>query len=485
MSKIHKALALSISSRYIGRVINLISIALIARLLTPAELGVFAIAATVILIAGEFKSFGAGSYLIREKVLDSSVIKNALGLSILISWGVGLLLVFSSSFIADYYEMEDLAKLFQILSITFFLSPFISIGKSLMSRDFQFGKIFIVETSSQVAQFATVIILILAGYSYFSLAWSMVVCFSVELAAVILLRTTDFEIIPRFNNIKQLAKFGVYVTIASVFRKVSENFPDLIIGKVGNPSEVAFFSRGAGFLNFLTVTIESGVRPVISPFLAEKKRLGQDQGEAYLLASKLLGVTIIPALAVAGYVSGPVIELFFGDQWNRSADLVTILSFWAIIRSFYILSPAFFVMAGHEKILFWKDFFILVVTGFIIYTLYPLGLESIAKGLIGVAFFEYIVISIILKILDISLEKQILSVLPNLFVAIICLASTALIDLFVGFDGIPSLSVIAILVPSMFIVWFASLALVRHPLYDELKIIFSKIKQKIKKKRDA
>lgn len=478
MSKVHKAVMYSMSSRYIGRVINLISIVLIARMLTPDELGIYAIAATIVLISGEFKSFGAGSYLIREKELDQALIRNALGLSILISWGVGFALILSSEYISHYFGKGDLEGLFLILSIAFFFSPHISIGKSLMSREFEFRRIFIIEVSSQIAQLSSAIILILFGFSYFALAWSGAICYAVELLAVILLRTEGFVVIPQFNDVKKLAKFGVFVTTASVFRKVSENFPDLIIGKVGSSAEVAFFSRGAGFLNFLTATVESGIRPVVTPFLAEKKRLGQNQGDAYLLASKFLGALIVPVLAVAGYASETVIEFFFGDQWGRSVALVTILSVWSIIRSFYILSPAFLIMAGHEKTLFYKDLCILILTGLAIYHLYPFGLESIAKGLVGVAFIEYVVVSAILKLLDIDLNKQLLSVSSNVLVAAICLASAAAIDFIVDFNEMPPVVVLSILLPSMVLAWITSLALIKHPLYCELKITLAKVMQK-------
>lgn len=67
MNKVRQALIYASISKYVTKILALISIVIVARILTPTELGVYAIAGALVLIAGELKTFGAGGYLIRQK----------------------------------------------------------------------------------------------------------------------------------------------------------------------------------------------------------------------------------------------------------------------------------------------------------------------------------------------------------------------------------------------------------------------------------
>ncbi len=476
MSKVYKAIAYSAVSKYVNHAINLASIVLIARLLTPDELGVFAIASAISLVAAELKSFGVGGYLIREESLDAEKVRRALGLSVLISWSTGILLVMGSWSIESFYNKDDIAFLVQLLSIGFFLSPHVGIAKSLMAREFQFKERFIAETFSQVAQFASAIAFIMLGYSYFALAYSNAIGFLAEFLAVIWFRPTYFSLGMTFKGTRSIAKFGIYVTLSNLFRKISVSVPDLIIGKLGTSSEVAYFSRGSGFLNFLTMIINSGIQPVVSPYLADKKRMGESLAEPYLNASNLLGGILIPVLAVAGYASGPVIELFFGKQWQQSAELVSVLSYWAIFRFIHVLSPSLFVTAGYEKVMFQKDFIILIITAVAVYFEYARGLMGVAQGLVVVSFLDFLVTSIILhRLLEIRLYDQVLRFLSNFLVAAICVAWAYVLDWMMNFETTSVMVSVSVLGVTTAFVWLLSLIIVKHPLALEIQEMLSRI----------
>ncbi|WP_020408722.1 lipopolysaccharide biosynthesis protein [Hahella ganghwensis] len=476
MSKVHKALAYSVFSKYINRVVNLASVVIIARLLTPDELGLFAIASAIALIASELKSFGVGGYLIREEEIDVDKVKRALGLSVLISWGAGFALVAASWSIESFYDKDDIALLIQILSLSFFLSPHIGVAKSLMARDFHFKHRFIAETSSQIAQFGAAVLFILLGYSYYSLAYSTATGFIVELIAVVILKPKLFVFTPKFQGLKSIAKFGVFVTFSNLFNKIAANVPDLIIGKLGTTSEVAYFSRGIGFLSFLKMTINSGVRPVVTPYLADKKREGGNVEEAYLNAIKMLSAILIPVLLVSGYASEPVIVLFFGDQWLQSAPLVSILCIWAALREMHTISPSLFITTGHERQLFYRDLGYLLFIIAVVYFTYEYGLEGIAWGMVFTGFVDFLVICTMLQVLvNISLKKQFLAFLPNLILAGICVFWAFLVDQWIDFKETSVFLSMPILGVTTGIVWLATLILMKHPLASELQYMARKL----------
>src|SRR5690554_7299878 len=90
-SSIRRAVLYSSVTRYSMRFMGLFSTMIIARLLTPEEIGTFAIASAIVMVMSEFRLLGAGAYLVREQELTEEKIRSATGLTVLISWGLGLL----------------------------------------------------------------------------------------------------------------------------------------------------------------------------------------------------------------------------------------------------------------------------------------------------------------------------------------------------------------------------------------------------------
>ena len=86
MASIRKALSLSFASKYSSLAIHTVAIMVLARLLTPAEIGVYSVGAAVVALAHVLRDFGVGNYLIQEKELTQDRIRTAFGVALVIAW---------------------------------------------------------------------------------------------------------------------------------------------------------------------------------------------------------------------------------------------------------------------------------------------------------------------------------------------------------------------------------------------------------------
>ena len=69
MSDVRRSFILSFADSYLAIALQLASTVIISRLLKPAEVGVFAIAAAFSTLASTFRDFGMGEYLIQARDL--------------------------------------------------------------------------------------------------------------------------------------------------------------------------------------------------------------------------------------------------------------------------------------------------------------------------------------------------------------------------------------------------------------------------------
>jgi len=483
MPNIRNAILYSSLAQYSLNILKLVSVVIFARLLTPEELGVFAIASSAVLIATELRMLGAGTFLVREKEISLQKVQSAMGLSLLISWSIGLAILWAAPSIAIFYDIPSLSNLFYILSISFFLAPFISITTAILTRNLEFKTILKVQITSCIIGLITSLLLVLLGFSFWGLAWGLSVAVCTEFLMMAKLKSEIVSWRPSFRNLKPIFKFGSYVSMTSMLQRMETTVPDLIIGKMGSMSQVAFYSRGLGFLSFLSELLIMGIKPVSLPYLSGVKREGGNLAEAYIKASLLLGAICWPVLAVANIASFPIVMLMFGEQWLASVPLVSILTFWALFKAIHTLAPQLLISSHNEGLMLVKQIIVLSLTIIGIITAFPYGLSAIAFAMLLSGFADFVLSSWAIKrAIQLNPLHFIYKMRSNILLTSICWFAAYLLDWIVDFDNTSAWLSMLCLASVIPLVWLASIYLLNHPIKNEISRLILSTRAKIEKR---
>ena len=298
MGNVRTAIIFSLITQYSVQIIGFISIIVFARLLTPREIGIYAVAGSVAMLAMELRSLGVVQYLVREEHLTEHKIRTSLGMTVIVSWSLGALICVCAPMVAVFYEYPALKHLLWIMSFQFWMVPFTSVPIALLKRELEFQKLLVIWIAGAVVTFICTVILLLEGYSYYGLGLGVLVGGLSELAVAIYYQPRGTVWIPSFAWVGGLVRFGLLSSATNLFTKFSESIPDLVIGRMGTMANVGLFSRGMGAILFLNRIIVQAVSPVVLPHLANIKRDGGDLADAYLQAIKLQGAFSWPVFAV-------------------------------------------------------------------------------------------------------------------------------------------------------------------------------------------
>jgi len=473
MKGIRQAVIYSSVSRYSMKFVGLVSTMLVSRLLTPEEIGTFAIASAIVMVMSEFRMLGAGGFLIREKELTPEKVSSVLGLTLIISWSVGLVILASAWPVARFYGLPELAWIFAILSVSFFLAPYISIPASLYSRSMDFRIQFRVQFITTVAGFVSTIGLILLGFSYYALALGQSLAVVLQFLLFMRKLPPDMQLRPSFRGLGQVASFGVFNSLANLLRRATITVPDMVIGKLGTTVQVGLFSRGLGFITFVSQTLTMGVVAVALPYLSNTRRAGGDMAEAYTRASVLMGGLVVPVLGVASLMSLPAIRLFFGPQWDAAAPLATWLAIWGIFHVVHNFANDVLMACEKERIMLVKEGVAFAVLLPAIILAYPHGLEWVARAFVLAGIFEWLWVTVLLRlVIGLSPWRFLRAWWSNLAVTAVCMGVTLGIEHLLPFSG-PGfwqpIVAVALILPW---VWLLSLKLLGHPLFDEVIRLF-------------
>ncbi|PAV27038.1 polysaccharide biosynthesis protein [Tamilnaduibacter salinus] len=469
MGTVRAAVIYSALARFFMRFIGLGTTMVVARLLTPEEIGTYAIASAIVMVMVEFRLLGAGNYLEREEELTSEKIRSALGLTVLICWGLGGVILASGWPLAGFYDLPSLTVIFSILSVSFFIAPYISIPTALLSRKLSFRIQFRIRVTASFLSSVTTICLILLGFSYYSLAIGQLMTPLTQFVILSCIRPDDMEYRPSFRNLKPIARFGVFTSLALLIRKANVTVPDMIIGKMGTTRDVAMFSRGLGLIEFISQTIIMSAQPVALPFLSKTRREGADVTAAYTKASVLIGAVVVPALGVSCVASLPAIRLFFGDQWDQAAPVASWLAIWAIFRCVHWFGSEALMAIGRETLVVAREgvpFLVLIPA---IVLSYPYGLEATASAFLLAGIVDLFVTTLILhRVFSLKVTEFFRAWWSNLVTLSVCTAGAVALDHILPFETTAVWKVIPILMMTMPLLWFLTLCLCRHPLYQEI-----------------
>lgn len=305
--------------------LQLVGTMIISRLLTPAETGVFAVAAVFASLASTFRDFGVAEYLIQKKELRDEDIRASLTVNILISWVMGLLLFAGAPFAADFYRTTGIADVMRVQAFNFLLIPFGAVTLAYFRRQLDFRPIFICNLASNLTTLAVSVICAMNELSYMSLAWSSLCGIIVTVSISLWFRPVTFPKWPGLKGVREVLHFGKFASGIYIFGQLGNGAPEMIIGRVQDMTSVALFSRGGGIVTLFNQTVIRAVFPVCLPYFAKNNREHGTIVKGYLSSISYLTVVGWPFFALGGCLAYSAIRIIYGDQWIASVPLTKVL----------------------------------------------------------------------------------------------------------------------------------------------------------------
>lgn len=453
--------------------VTLASVVIFSRLLTPDELGIHVVAVAIAALAIEVRLLGTGGYLIRKEVVTREDCQRVIGVTMAISFPLGALMFATSAWVGSMFEAKGVDTILAILSLGFVTAPFISVSRSVLSKNFRFDILMVNNVLSTLVTFLASLCAFFLGAGYTCLAIGLVVGQFSKLFFFMFVNSLEISWKPSLKGAREVFKFGLFVAQASLLRKLAETSPEIIIGKLGSPALAAIFSRSVGLYRFFFDSVNSAVQPVVMPYLAKAKKNKTDLSSSYLNAVSHLSILIIPILCVLSLVAKPAILLMFGEQWLESVELVPILCFWGGLRSLYCWADTMLVTAGFEKSNFYRQVITTISTVLLCYCSFSYGLQYVAWALVATACIDNALLGLALrKHCRVGYIDVLKAHSTSFIVGIVCGGTTWLLNSWLNFEFLHPISVLLVLSATVPAVWLIAVIIFKHPISEIPLTIF-------------
>lgn len=373
-----RALIANYLGQYALTVLMFASSLVLARLLTPHEIGIFSIAAVAGGIAHAVRDLGITNYILQENDLCADNLRSAIGLTTAVGWSLALVIALSSAPLGAFYAEVGVGDVLLVLALNFVLLPFCSVSAALLQREMRFGTIQLTRVVSNLIQAAVSIGMAWRGYSYMSLAWGGVAGTISTVLFLSLLRERAYPLLPGFRKVRHVFSKAARFSAASVCSELGEAAPDMITGKLVGIEAVGYLSRAVGAVSLARRLSTDSFFAVASAAFASKVREGAGLGESFLGALAHLSGLSWPFLFGVACASHLIVEVLYGEPWLPSAPLIAVLAVSGAIMAVAAVGPSLAVGLGDAKLALRVQ---LLAQGFKVLAVFVLGW---AFGLFGV-----------------------------------------------------------------------------------------------------
>lgn len=443
---------------------------IVARLLSPHELGAFSIALAAVVIAQTLRSAGVNMFLIAAPQLDEAKVRTALGLAMIASFGLAVLIFAIAPAIAAFYREPVIATVLRIVCVSYLLAPYQVLAHGLLTRALRFKSLLVATLSSSAIGAGIAISLALHGWGSLSMAWSSLAGGVTLLAVMIAARPPQFVFRPALVQWRSVSAFTGWVLGGTLLGQFGPRLNELFVGRALGIAPAAYLDRAEMLPRMLWNYAAPPVLSILSPLVAHELRQGIDAQGSLLLRMRLFGCIFSPILVGIATQSAPILIGLYGWQWQASIAPAPWLCIAAAITGQFVVLNASMNGLGQARALFFLG---LVEQGARIAMLVLLSWTQItwvAMGAVAVSLvYAAAAIRLGARLKLFTVREALASLAPAVAICTVVGAAGLLIDRMRG-GGIPAHPIPAVLEAAavLAVVWIAAVALFQRPVIRAL-----------------
>ncbi|MGI9501407.1 MAG: oligosaccharide flippase family protein, partial [Geminicoccaceae bacterium] len=286
---VRKSLALATINNYITVLIAFATNIIIARHLTPGELGIFAISLALTGLLEALREGGVNAYIIQHKSSALDVLQSAFTAATILSLSSALVLIGIAPLAGRFFDAPEITSILWIIVLGFLIYPFSGTVAASLQREMRFQTYLILDVIVSLVQSGLALALLFLDFRIYSLAIA-VAASSVVRAILSLVVTSDLKRFQfNFDGVGAVLRFSAVATGCLILRQVKDGAFAIIAGRVIGPTPVGLADRSKALISLYDKII-SGIYPVVLPAFAEIRRAGQDSVAPLLRGQALLNL---------------------------------------------------------------------------------------------------------------------------------------------------------------------------------------------------
>ena len=323
--------------------ITLSSVAVLARLLSPADFGYLAMATVVTEFAALFNNFGFANVLIQKRAINRLHMDT-------VFWAtasVGAVLgsgVFVASFFADWlFGNGQIGALLRVMCLTFLLGGLTSVPSVVLARLMHFRTQFLIEILGNAGGATVAIMFAFEGFG----VWSLI---AGALAGTLISACASFVAVPFMPRLRFDGSHltSTWRTSGSYFGNgllyyVHMNLDLMLIGRHLGATSLGYYQNARSLTDEIRGRIAIPLQRVLFPAFSAIQTDRDRFQDMVLRSGRLLAAIVIPIGFGVSATSKELVPVLYGDKWLVMIPIMGMFGISAALKAATaIASPVFY-----------------------------------------------------------------------------------------------------------------------------------------------
>lgn len=367
-----------------GKMLVLVTMAVLARLLTPQDFGIVGYATLVIAYLAVLKDLGFGAALIQRRDDVEESAETVFVVNLVLGGLLTVLVAATAPIVATFFREPLVTPLLRVLSLTFILEAMGSVNLVLLRRAMEFRRKLIPDVGRSIVKGIVSIVAAVAGLGVWALVWG-------QLAGVVASVILSWTVLPwrprlRFHRrlIRPLMRFGGPLIVNDIQYAIWANLDYVVVGRLLGDSALGIYTLAYRLPELLVQSVWRVLAQAIFPFFSSIQNDRDLLRRAFLATIRYTQVAIVPLCFGLFIAAEPAVGALFGDQWSAAVPVLRLMAVFSLIGSIGINAGDVYKALGRTDVLARLAMLELVV-------LIPALIVGAHHGIVGVAWAHAIV----------------------------------------------------------------------------------------------
>jgi O-antigen/teichoic acid export membrane protein len=404
-----------------GRVIaQLLGMVILARLLSPSDFGVVAMAWLVTGFAGIFLDCGTKAAVIQRRELPSALLDSVFWLNVGIGIAIAILIALLAPIIAVAMREPQLTGVLWLLALGFPIASLGLVQQALLERASRFRSVAVVECCAAFAGLTIGVLAALGGWGVYSLVSQAIVEWTVVTAGLWAASTWRPAWRCSLALIREIAGFSGNLVGFSIVNYFARNIDTVLIGRFLGATELGYYNLAYRLmlwpLQHISRVVGRAFFPALSRLQDDKPRLRQ----AYVRAAAAVFLITAPLSLGLFVLREPFVLALMGERWLKVADLLFWLAPVSMVQSVGTTASWLYLSTGRTDVMFKFAVFSSVAVTCAIVVGLQWGVEGVAAAYCATAlvlFWPNLAVSF--RLVGLSVPAFLRRLSPTFFVALL------------------------------------------------------------------
>lgn len=323
---VRRSLAWTYIAQAVCFAISFGSTVIIARLVSPRDFGIFAMAGAATTIINLFMQFGLAKFIMRAETVDREFLRPVFTVNVLMTLLYVASIFMSAIASKELFGSVEVGQFLMIFALFPILAMFEFVPAALASRDMRFGLAAAMAVLRAVVMASTTIFLALRGYGFMSFAWAQVLSWLATSLCYNLAIWRPDVWKPSFTGIRSILQFGWQMIGISGVSQLSARSGEMALGSFLGLANLGLYNRASSLPTQVYGSIYGAGSNVLFSRLSQELRQNGSFHETYIRFMRLILGLLWPMMFGLAILAGPVVHILYGEKWQAAAPPLALLT---------------------------------------------------------------------------------------------------------------------------------------------------------------